>query len=58
MSRLELIQYRRGTAAEWTSANPVLEVGEPGFEPDTGKSKIGDGVTAWTSLGYQADGAA
>ena len=57
MSRLELIQYRRGAAALWTSVNPVLESGEPGFETDTGKQKIGDGVTAWTSLGYQADGA-
>jgi hypothetical protein len=46
------IQFRRGTAAEWTSANPTLAVGELGFETDTSKFKIGDGATAWTSLAY------
>ena len=46
------IQIRRGTAAEWTSANPTLLSGEQGLETDTGKTKIGDGVTAWNSLGY------
>jgi hypothetical protein len=46
------IQMRRGTAAQWTSANPVLLSGEQGFETDTKKTKIGDGVTPWNSLGY------
>ena len=48
------IQYRRGTAAEWTSANPTLAQGEPGYETDTGKFKIGNGSTAWTSLAYSS----
>ncbi len=52
MSRETLIKLRRGTAAEWDSANPVLALGEPGFEVDTKKFKIGDGVTAWNSLNY------
>ena len=46
------IQLRRGTAAQWTSANPVLTQGEIGAELDTGKFKIGDGSTAWGSLAY------
>ena len=46
------IQIRRGTAAQWTSANPVLIVGELGFETDTNLLKAGDGTTAWTSLAY------
>lgn len=46
------IQYRRDSAANWTSNNPVLSAGEPGFETDTGKFKIGDGATAWSSLVY------
>lgn len=46
------IQLRRDTAANWTSANPTLTAGEEGFETDTGKRKIGDGSTAWTSLKY------
>lgn len=51
-TRQSMIQFRRGTAAAWTSANPVLANGEPGFESDTNKLKIGDGTTAWTSLAY------
>lgn len=46
------IQFRRGTAAEWTSANPTLAPGELGYETDTAKFKLGDGTTTWTSLAY------
>jgi hypothetical protein len=46
------IQLRRGTASEWTAANPTLAVAELGVETDTAKFKLGDGSTAWTSLGY------
>lgn len=46
---------RRGTAAQWTAANPVLASGEPGFETDTGKTKIGNGTAAWTALPYVTD---
>lgn len=46
------IQLRRGTAASWASANTVLHQGEVGVETDTGRAKLGDGATAWTSLGY------
>ena len=48
------IQLRRGTAAAWTAANPTLAVGELVIETDTDKYKIGDGSTAWTSLGYSS----
>jgi hypothetical protein len=48
------LQVRRDTAATWTSTNPTLASGEIGFETDTLKFKIGNGSTAWTSLGYQA----
>ena len=46
------MQQRRGTATQWTTANPVLGAGEIGFETNTGKFKIGDGSTAWTNLEY------
>jgi hypothetical protein len=46
------IILRKGTAAAWTSANPTLAAGEPGVETDTGKFKLGNGVTAWVSLAY------
>ena len=51
------IQLRRGTAAEWTSANPVLMQGEMGVETDTLKVKIGNGSTAWATLPYFTQGA-
>jgi len=46
------IQLRRDTAANWTSENPILSSGEPGYETDSVKYKIGDGATAWDSLSY------
>lgn len=46
------ILLRRGDAAWWTAENPVLNNGEPGFEEDTGRYKIGDGVTPWGDLEY------
>jgi hypothetical protein len=51
------LQVRRDTAANWTSANPTLSAGEHGFETNTGKFKIGDGSTAWSSLSYFQTGA-
>lgn len=56
MSVVTQIQVRRGTASQWTSANPTLASGEWGFETDTGKVKIGNGSTAWNSLGYTGAG--
>ena len=49
------IQVRRGTASQWTSANPVLEAGEMGLETDTKYIKFGDGTSAWSALGYAND---
>lgn len=46
------LQFKRGTAARWVELNPILAAGEPGFEYDTKKLKIGDGVTPWNSLSY------
>ena len=47
------IQLRRGGAQEWANSNPTLAQGELGVELDTGRFKIGDGVTAWNSLRYE-----
>jgi hypothetical protein len=44
------IQMRRGTASQWTTANPTLAAGEWGLETDTDKFKIGDGSTTWNSI--------
>ena len=56
MAVVTQIQTRRGTAAQWTSANPTLAAGEWGYETDTGKVKIGNGSTVWNSLGYTGAG--
>lgn len=46
------IQLRNGTASAWTTANPILMVGEFGLESDTSQFKIGNGVLTWTALPY------
>jgi len=46
------IQLRNGTAAQWTSANTTLALGEIGIESDTSKFKIGNGTLAWNALNY------
>lgn len=45
-------QLRRGQSHVWTRNNPVLAAGEPGFELDTNRLKIGDGSTPWVDLKY------
>ena len=52
MPRESEINFRKGSAAAWAAANPVLDLGEPGFENDTLKFKVGDGVTQWNLLRY------
>jgi hypothetical protein len=51
------MQQRRGTAAQWTAANPILAAGEIGFETDTNKFKMGNGTSTWTALQYFANAA-
>ena len=51
MSRKDLVQVRRGSAASWTSVNPQLDAGEICYETDTKQIKIGDGST-WNATGY------
>ena len=50
------IQFRRDTAANWETANPVLRDGELGVVKGTNPQlqKIGDGNTPWNSLPYSS----
>jgi hypothetical protein len=50
MSRITNIQLRKGTSTEWSTTNPVLASGEPGYDVTNKSLKIGDGSTAWSSL--------
>jgi hypothetical protein len=45
---------RRDFAVNWTSKDPVLASGEHGYELDSGKFKIGNGVLRWNQLPYFA----
>ena len=48
-----LIQFRRGSSTEWSSNSYIiLASGEPAYETDTGRLKIGNGLTAWSGLDY------
>lgn len=49
------IKLRRDTAANWDTANPVLALGEPGYDTTNNKIKVGDGTTAWQDLSYLTD---
>ena len=56
------MQQRRGTAAQWISTNggdgPILNAGEIGYETDTNKFKVGDGINHWVDLNYFLDAVA
>jgi hypothetical protein len=49
------IKLRRDTAANWNSANPVLALGEPGYDTTNNKIKVGNGTSTWTQLSYLTD---
>ena len=46
------IILRNDTAQNWATSNPTPTKAEVCLETDTGKYKIGDGVTAWADLTY------
>ena len=52
MPAIQTIKFRRGTASQWTSTNPVLSSGEMGIETDTNKFKFGNGTSTWSLLSY------
>lgn len=49
-----LIQLRRGDFSTWSSQDPVLASGEPGFDYTNNLMKIGDGINPWLSLSSTA----
>lgn len=50
------ILIRRDTFSIWASTNPILLDGEIGYEKDTGRLKVGNGVLPWNQLPYQGSG--
>lgn len=55
MTAVYQLKLRSDTAANWTAVNPVLALGEPGYETDSLRFKIGNGSSNWNSLVYQGD---
>lgn len=49
----DIIKLKRGKSTTWKTKNLLLLDGEPGFEIDTLRLKIGDGKTKWNDLPYQ-----
>lgn len=50
-------QYISGIASDFTTKNPVLRLGELGFEIDTNQVKIGNGKDRWNDIAYLGAGA-
>lgn len=47
-----MIQIRRGKTANWRKPSKPLAAGQPGYDKDKHKIKIGDGLTPWSLLPY------
>ena len=45
---------RNDTSENWSSANPVLQLGELGIDTTEKKIKIGDGTTPWNELDFSS----
>ena len=46
------IQSRRGTAANWSTVNPILADGEIGIDLTNLRLKVGNGTSTWSLLDY------
>ena len=47
-----LIKIRRGSATDWSTANPTLSLGEPGYDTTNNRIRVGDGTNTWSALDY------
>ena len=50
------IKLRRDTEANWTSNDPVLALGEAGYDTTNNQLRVGDGTTVWSSLSAVSGG--
>lgn len=46
------LTIKRDTSAQWALKNPILEDEVIGYERDTKKFKIGNGISPWSVLPY------
>lgn len=52
----QLIQLKRGNAADLSQLNPAMAEGEIIIELDTGRIKVGNGELNWNELPYATNG--
>ena len=48
------VQHKRMSLSEWQESSLILLDGELGYETDTGKAKIGNGISRYRDLKYIA----
>ena len=48
-------KLRNDTGTNWTSKNPILAQGEPGYDSTENRFKVGNGVDTWNDLPYLKD---
>jgi hypothetical protein len=53
-----LIKFRQGTSSSWSTSNPILGSGEPGFDTTNNILKIGNGTSTWNNLSNHAHSSA
>lgn len=46
------IVFRKDTAANWSTKNPILKAGEPGWDSSNKRLKVGNNTSAWSNLGW------
>jgi len=49
------MQVKRGHSTQWLATDYPLRSGQIGYETDTGKLKVGNGLLPWTQLPYFID---
>lgn len=47
-----MIQFKRGSTESWKKLKKPLAAGQPGYDRDKHKLKIGDGESLWEKLPY------
>ena len=47
-----MIQFKRGKTNSWRKDKTKLAAGQPGYDKEKHKIKIGDGITEWKDLPY------
>ena len=54
MANSIVYQLKHDIEANWTTKNPILRNGEPGYDMTANRLKFGTGNTAWNDLPYLA----